>query len=180
MSGRSRFPLAGECPLCGAERLEDGAPAPRDRLLRKGLVLLVLAHTEKALRDTGGPFLCLYRSRRVFAQVEFIRRLADDARGTVLYSRLADDARGGVPPLQRLGALRGRSPRFACPVRPLGRLSLGEGYKGVGRWVPSPVSSPDSGVGVYEVGGWLVFLVSSPGSGVPYCWLVLPAHLSHT
>ena len=30
-----RFPLAGECPLCGAERLEDGAPAPRDRLRRK-------------------------------------------------------------------------------------------------------------------------------------------------
>ena len=27
--------LAGECPLCGAERLEDGAPAPRDRLRRK-------------------------------------------------------------------------------------------------------------------------------------------------
>ena len=22
-----RFPLAGECPLCGAEHLEDGAPA---------------------------------------------------------------------------------------------------------------------------------------------------------
>jgi len=47
LSGRSRFPLAGECPLCGAERLEDGAPAPRDRLLRKGLVLLVLAHTKR-------------------------------------------------------------------------------------------------------------------------------------
>ena len=23
--------LAGECPLCGAERLEDGAPAPHRR-----------------------------------------------------------------------------------------------------------------------------------------------------
>ena len=52
--------LAGECPLFSAwGRFEDGAPAPRDRLLRKGLVLLVLAHTEKALRDTGEPFLLL-------------------------------------------------------------------------------------------------------------------------
>ena len=55
-----RFPLAGECPLFSAwGRFEDGAPAPRDRILRKGLVLLVLAHTEKALRDTGEPFLLL-------------------------------------------------------------------------------------------------------------------------
>ena len=26
-----RTMLAGECPLCGAERLEDGAPAPHRR-----------------------------------------------------------------------------------------------------------------------------------------------------
>ena len=29
--------LAGECPLCGAERLEDGAPAPHEHLRRGGL-----------------------------------------------------------------------------------------------------------------------------------------------
>jgi len=29
--------LAGECPLCGAGRLEDGAPAPRE-CLRRGWV----------------------------------------------------------------------------------------------------------------------------------------------
>ena len=45
--------------------------------------------------------------------------------------------RGGVPPLQRLGALRGRSPRFACPVHPLGRLSLGLVDIGVGTGFPS-------------------------------------------
>ena len=66
-----------------------------------------------------------------------------------------DAARGGVPPLQRLGALRGRSPRFACPVRPLGRLSLGEVDIGVGRWLPSLGSLPQSGV--YEDGLWLGF-----------------------
>ena len=27
----TRTMLAGECPLCGAERLEDGAPAPHVR-----------------------------------------------------------------------------------------------------------------------------------------------------
>ena len=27
----TRTMLAGECPLCGAERLEDGAPAPHRR-----------------------------------------------------------------------------------------------------------------------------------------------------
>ena len=58
--------------------------------------------------------------------------IPDTARGGVRFPgvsclrwRVPDAARGGVPPLQRLGALRGRSPRFACPVRPLGRLSLG-------------------------------------------------------
>ncbi len=50
-------------------------------------------------------------------------------------SGIPDAARGGVPPLQRLGALRGRSPRLACPVRPLGRLPLGGVYIGVGLWL---------------------------------------------
>ena len=56
----TRTMLAGECPLCGAERLEDGAPAPRDRLLRKGLVLLVLAHT-KRLSEIPESLFCVYK-----------------------------------------------------------------------------------------------------------------------
>ena len=78
--------------------------------------------------------------------------------------RVPDAARGGVPPLQRLGALRGRSPRFACPVRPLGRLSLGLVEIGVGLGFPSRVSSPRAGV--YEVGLGLSFVCSSPKFGV--------------
>ena len=31
----TRTMLAGECPLCGAERLEDGAPAPHVRYAAK-------------------------------------------------------------------------------------------------------------------------------------------------
>ena len=56
--------LVGECPLCGAPisewacRLEDGASAvTHGPLCRLGSGSLVLAHTEKALRDTGEPFL---------------------------------------------------------------------------------------------------------------------------
>ena len=79
-------------------------------------------------------------------------------------SGIPDTARGGVPPLQRLGALRGRSPRFACPVRPLGRLSLGLVEMRVGRWVPSRGSLPQSGV--YEAGLGLSFVRSSPEFGV--------------
>ena len=57
-------------------------------------------------------------------------------RGVVVWGEcIPDAARGGVPPLQRLGALRGRSPRFACPVRTLGRLPLGGVYIGVGLWL---------------------------------------------
>lgn len=32
-----RTTRAGECPLCGAERLEDGAPAPRARYAPLGM-----------------------------------------------------------------------------------------------------------------------------------------------
>ena len=35
-----RTTQAGECPLCGAERLEDGAPAPRARYAPRGWFLL--------------------------------------------------------------------------------------------------------------------------------------------
>ena len=98
---------------------------------------------------------------------------------------MPDNACGGVPPLQRLGALRGRSPRFACPVRPLGRLPLGGVYIGVGLWLgfrgnapipwgreygwlgtgfPSQASFPQSGV--YEAGLGLSFVHSSPEFGV--------------
>ena len=104
-----------------------------------------------------------------------------DALGEVV----PDAARGGVPPLQRLGALRGRSPRFACPVRPLGRLPLGGVYIGVGLWLgfrgnapipwgreygwlgagfPSQASLPQSGV--YEAGLGLSFVRSLPEFGV--------------
>ena len=95
-------------------------------------------------------------------------RLADDARGTALRSRHADDARGGVPPLQRLGALRGRSPRFACPVRPLGRLPLGGVYIGVGLWLGFRGNAPIPWGREY---GWLgagfPSQASLPQSGVP-------------
>ena len=77
---------------------------------------------------------------------------------------MPDAARGGVPPLQRLGALRGRSPRFACPVRPLGRLPLGLVEIGAGLGFPSRVSLPQSGV--YEAGLGLSFVCSSPEFGV--------------
>ena len=79
--------------------------------------------------------------------------------------RLRAHARGGVPPLQRLGALRGRSPRFACPVRPLGRLSLEVGkYRWLGTGFPSQASLPQSGV--YEAGLGLSFVRSLPEFGV--------------
>ena len=85
-------------------------------------------------------------------------------RGLVVGDGIPDAARGGVPPLQRLGALRGRSPRFACPVRPLGRLPLGLVEIGVGRRLASRFSSPQSGV--YEAGLGLSFVRSSPEFGV--------------
>ena len=75
-----------------------------------------------------------------------------------------DAARGGVPPLQRLGALRGRSPCFACPVRPRGRLPLGLVIEGAGRWLASRARSPQSGV--YEDGLGLSFVRSLPEFGV--------------
>ena len=76
-------------------------------------------------------------------------------------SRLRGSAPSSAP-----GALRGRSPRFACPVRPLGRLPLGLVEIGVGLGFPSRVSSPDAGVGVYEVGRWVPSWVSLPQPGV--------------
>ena len=39
-----------------------------------------------------------------------LRRLANNARGTIPHSRHADNARGGVPPLRRWGALRTEPP----------------------------------------------------------------------
>ena len=71
---------------------------------------------------------------------------------------------GECPPLQRLGALRGRSPCFACPVRPRGRLPLGLVIEGAGRWLASRASSPQSGV--YEDGLVLSFVRSLPEFGV--------------
>ena len=37
MQGGFVLMLAGECPLCGAGRLEDGAPAPHEHLRRGGV-----------------------------------------------------------------------------------------------------------------------------------------------
>ena len=104
--------------------LTDGAPIPArggvPPLRRRGAL-----RTVPPLRVTGYAvrFSCTYREgspryRRAFSVpiCSLLRRLADDARGIVLYSRHADDALGGVPPLQRLGALRGRSPRYASPL----------------------------------------------------------------
>ena len=48
--------------------------------------------------------------------------------------------------------------RFACPVRPLGRLSLGLVIEGVGRWLPSPVGSPWVGCNRCLVRGYLLQL----------------------
>ena len=82
--------------------------------------------------------------------------------------RLRAHARGGVPPLQRLGALRGRSPRLACPVRPLGRLPLGGVYIGVGLWLGFRGNAPIPWGREY---GWLgagfPSQASLPQSGVP-------------
>ena len=98
----TRTMLAGECPLIGApisewaSRLEDGASP-----LRIAAMPSRFSFARSSTYRKGSP-----KYRRAFS-----------AYVNSLYLRLADDARGGVPPLQRLGALRGRSPRSACPLR---------------------------------------------------------------
>ena len=85
-------------------------------------------------------------------------------RGLVVWRGCAGQRLRGSAPSSAPGALRGRSPRFACPVRPLGRLPLGLVEIGVGRRLASRVSLPQSGV--YEAGLGLSFVCSSPEFGV--------------
>ena len=71
---------------------------------------------------------------------------------------------GECPLFSAWGRFEDGAPRFACPVRPLGRLSLGLIDIGVGLGFPSLVSSPQAGV--CEVGLGLSFVCSSPEFGV--------------
>ena len=69
------------------------------------------SRTEPPLRMSATP------SKFSFTEAEYVRLALRTMFAVPLrYSRLADDARGGVPPLQRLGALRGRSTRSASPL----------------------------------------------------------------
>ena len=89
-------------------------------------------------------------------------------RGLVVWKVHTGRRSRGSAPSAALGRLEDGSPRFACPVRPLGRLPLGGVYIGVGLWLGFRGNAPIPWGREY---GWLgagfPSQASLPQSGVP-------------
>lgn len=67
----SRTMLAGECPLCGAERLEDGAPATHRRYAAN--IQLLYGSVEIAVRAVLRRYTSPATHRRYAVAVEVLR-----------------------------------------------------------------------------------------------------------
>ena len=114
---------------------------------------------------TGSPVIVSYRGRpclrmKFYLWVSCLERLyrftlAGECgfRGLVVWRGCARQRLRGSAPSSAPGALRGRSPRFACPVRPLGRLSLG--LVEIDAWYV--VTFSGQFVSVWGIWGWVLY-----------------------
>ena len=155
-------------------------PLRRWGALRTEPQLRITDAPSPVLIRTGSPVIVSYRGRpclrmKFYLWVSCLERLyrftlAGECgfRGVVVWRGCARQRLRGSAPSSAPGALRGRSPRFACPVRPLGRLPLGGVYIGVGLWLGFRGNAPIPWGREY---GWLgagfPSQASLPQSGVP-------------